>query len=417
MLAAASRRAGRPINRGKTDAAQDHKSSVDAAVPGAADRFWWDTELAGFGLKVTPAGGRVYVVQYRAGGRLRRYTIGRHGSPWTAEAARREALRLLGVIARGEDPAQHKAAAKAEPSFAEFAARYMAEHAELHKKPSTVRDNRSLLKCHLLPAFGRLRLSAVTPQLIERQQRKMAASPRRANYMRDVLAAMFARAAEWDLVPEGFNPARKVRKFKEKKGRDRFLSYEELARLGGALAAAEAAGWSPPAAIAGLRLLIFTGARKSEILSLTWSMVEFERALLRLPDSKTGEKVIYLSAPALQLLAELPRIAGNPYVLPGERSGRHLVNIGKTWRRVRHEADLDDVRLHDLRHSFAAIGAGAGLGLPVIGALLGHTETSTTARYAHLAADPVRAANEAIGRRIAAGLAGQSAEVVPLARG
>ena len=392
------------------------KNSIMSVALGEADRFLWDTDLAGFGLKVTPAGARVYVVQYRAARRLRRYTIGRHGSPWTPEAARREAARLLGIIARGDDPAQAKEAAKAEPTFAAFAERYMADHAALHKKPSTVKDQRSLLRCHLVPAFGRLRLSAITPQLIERLQRKMAATPRRANYARDVLAAMFTRAAEWELVPEGFNPARRVRKFKEPRGRERFLSHEELARLGIALGTAETAGWSPAAAIAGLRLLIFTGARKSEILGLHWRMVEFERALLRLPDSKTGEKVIYLSAPALQLLAELPRIAGNPHVLPGERSGRHLVNIEKTWRRVRHDAGLDDVRLHDLRHSFAAIGAGVGLGLPVIGALLGHTETSTTARYAHLAADPVRAANEAIGRRIAAALAGNdSGTIVPLA--
>jgi len=391
------------------------KNSIMSVAPGAADRFLWDTDLAGFGLKVTPAGARVYVVQYRSARRLRRYTIGRHGSPWTPEAARREAARLLGIIARGDDPAQAKEAAKVEPTFAAFAERYMADHAALHKKPSTVKDQRSLLRCHLVPAFGRLRLSAITPQLIERLQRKMAATPRRANYARDVLAAMFTRAAEWELVPEGFNPARRVRKFKEPRGRERFLSYEELARLGIALGTAETAGWSPAAAIAGLRLLIFTGARKSEILGLHWRMVEFERALLRLPDSKTGEKIIYLSAPALQLLAELPRIAGNPHVLPGERSGRHLVNIEKTWRRVRHDAGLDDVRLHDLRHSFAAIGAGAGLGLPVIGALLGHTETSTTARYAHLAADPVRAANEAIGRRIAAALAGNDGgTILPL---
>ena len=391
------------------------KNSIMSVAVGAADRFLWDTDLAGFGLKVTPAGARVYVVQYRAARRLRRYTIGRHGSPWTPEAARREAARLLGIIARGDDPAQAKEAAKVEPTFAAFAERYMADHAALHKKPSTVKDQRSLLRCHLVPAFGRLRLSAITPQLIERLQRKMAATPRRANYARDVLAAMFTRAAEWELVPEGFNPARRVRKFKEPRGRERFLSYEELARLGLALGTAETAGWSPAAAIAGLRLLIFTGARKSEILGLHWRMVEFERALLRLPDSKTGEKIIYLSAPALQLLAELPRIAGNPHVLPGERSGRHLVNIEKTWRRVRHDAGLDDVRLHDLRHSFAAIGAGVGLGLPVIGALLGHTETSTTARYAHLAADPVHAANEAIGRRIAAALAGNDGgTIVPL---
>lgn len=390
------------------------KSSVDSHEPGAADRFLWDTELAGFGVKVTPAGGRVYVLQYRLGGRLRRYTIGRHGSPWTAETARRDALRLLSAVGQGHDPAQQKQAAKAEPTFAEFAERYLAEHALLHKKPSTVRDNRSLLRCHLLPALGTLRLTAITPHAVERLHQKMAASPRRANYARDFLAAMFARAAEWGLVPEGFNPGRRVRKYKEGR-RARFLSQEELARLGIALAAAEQKGWSPPSAIAGLRLLIFTGARKSEILGLEWRMVEFERALLRLPDSKTGEKVIYLSAPALQLLAGLPRVAGNVYVLPGEKSGRPLVNIEKTWRRVRHEAGLDDVRIHDLRHSFAAIGAGAGLGLPVIGALLGHAEAATTARYAHLAADPVRAANEAIGRLIAAALAGHSAEIVPLA--
>jgi integrase len=391
------------------------KRSVDAIVPEAADRFLWDTELAGFGLKVTPAGARVYVLQYRAGGRLRRYTIGRHGSPWTAEAARNEALRLLGAIARGGDPGQQKHAAKAEPTFAQFAERYLAEHAVLHKKPSTVRDNRSLLRCHLLPALGTLRLSAISTETIERLHREMGARPRRANYARDILAAMFHRAAEWGVVPEGFNPARRVRKYREK-GRTRFLSQEELARLGSALAGAEQAGWSPPAAVAGLRLLIFTGARKSEILGLEWRMVEFERALLRLPDSKTGKKIIYLSAPALQLLAALPRIAGNPYVLPGEKSGQHLVNIEKTWRRVRRDAALEDVRIHDLRHSFAAIGAGAGLGLPLIGALLGHAEASTTERYSHLAADPVRAANEVIGRRLAAALAGAAGgEVVPLA--
>ena len=127
-------------------------------------------------------------------------------------------------IGHHDDPAQAKEAAKAEPTFAAFAERYMADHAALHKKPSTVKDQRSLLRCHLVPAFGRLRLSAITPQLIERLQRKMAATPRRANYARDVLAAMFTRAAEWELVPEGFNPARRVRKFKESRGRERFLS-------------------------------------------------------------------------------------------------------------------------------------------------------------------------------------------------
>src|SRR5262249_39836084 len=144
--------------------------------------------------------------------------------------------------------------------------------------------------------------------------------------------------------------------------------------------------------------------RKGEILGLQWRWVSFERSLLELPDSKTGSKVIYLNAPATALLAGLPRIDGNPYVLPGDRAGAHIVNIEKTWRRVRYAAGLDDVRIHDLRHSFAAVGASAGFSLPLIGALLGHAEAATTQRYAHLGNDPVRQANEAIGTRIAAAL-------------
>jgi integrase len=201
---------------------------------------------------------------------------------------------------------------------------------------------------------------------------------------------------------EGSNPCRNIEKFKEH-SRERLLSEVEIARLGEALGQAEAAG-SPPAAIAAIRLLILSGARKGEILGLQWRWVSFERSLIELPDSKTGSKVIYLNAPATALLAGLPRIDGNPYVLPGERVGAHIVSIEKTWRRVRHAAGLDEVRLHDLRHSFAAVGVSAGFSLPLIGGLLGHTEIATTQRYAHLGNDPVRRAKEAIGSRIAAAL-------------
>jgi integrase len=162
-----------------------------------------------------------------------------------------------------------------------------------------------------------------------------------------------------------------------------------------------------PAGVAALRLLIFTGARVSEILNLRWENVDFERGLLRIPDSKTGAKTIQLNAPALELLAKRYEGRGDSrWVIPGEVPGERLVNLGKIWRRVRKRAELEDVRLHDLRHSFASVGAAAGLSLPLIGALLGHRQASTTQRYAHLADDPVRNASELVGARIAAALDG-----------
>ena len=378
------------------------KRVVDAAAPGPTDSFLWDETVTGFGLKVTPAGAKVYVLQYRCKGRQRRYTIGRHGSPWTAEEARAEAVRLLAEVVRGNDPAEAKRAERGDVTFSAFSERYLREHADLHKKPRSAELDRWLLRTHILPAIGSRRLGQITRGDVARMHRSLASTPIGANRALGLTAAMLSLAEKWGLRPEGSNPCRHVEKFKER-GRERFLSEVELARLGEALGEAERAG-APPAAVAAIRLLIFTGARKSEVLELEWPWVDFERSMIRLPDSKTGAKVIYLSAPAMGLLASLPRIVDNRFVLPGERRGAHLVNVEKTWRRVRKAAGLEDVRLHDLRHSFAAVGASAGFSLPLIGALLGHTEISTTQRYAHLGNDPVRQANEAIGARIAAAM-------------
>jgi integrase len=198
---------------------------------------------------------------------------------------------------------------------------------------------------------------------------------------------------------------------------DRFLSEKEIARLANALNDEARASGSPYATMA-IKLLLLTGCRRGEILNLRWEHVDFERQCLRLPDSKTGAKVVYLNAPALALLQELPPVKGNPHVLAGATNGGPLIGIDKIWYRVRTNAGIADVRLHDLRHSFASVGAIGGFSLPIIGALLGHKHAATTARYAHLSADPVRAANEAVGARIAAAMAKQDgeAEIVPLAR-
>ena len=315
-------------------------------------------------------------------------------------------MRLLGEVVRGDDPVDLKRAERSDVTFAAFADRYLREHADLHKKPRSAELDRWLLRTHILPAIGSRRLGDVSRSDVARLHRNLARTPIAANRVLGLTAAMMTLAERWGLRQEGGNPCRNIEKFKER-SRERFLSEAEIARLGEALGEAEADG-APPAAVAALRLLILTGARKGEILGLQWRWVSFERSLLELPDSKTGAKVIYLNAPAAALLAGLPRIDGNPYVLPGDRAASHLVNIEKTWRRVRHAAGLDDVRLHDLRHSFAAVGASAGFSLPLLGALLGHAEVATTQRYAHLANDPVRQANEAIGARIVAALGWRS---------
>ncbi len=394
------------------------KRAVDAAKPAKRDWFLWDTDVKGFGLKVTPNGNRVYVLQYRFNRWLRRYTIGKHGSPWTPDEARTEAERLLGMVAERVDPAELKAADKAAMSIAELCDLYLAEGVAT-KKGTTLAMDRSRIERHVKPLLGRLPVGAVTRTDIARFMQDVAAGKTArdektgfrgrsivkggkgvATRTVGMLGAIFAFAVDRGLRPN--NPVRGVRRFTDGKG-ERFLSPAELARLGETLAAAEREGESP-SAVAAIRLLALTGGRKNEILSLRWEYVDFERACLRLPDSKTGAKVVPLGAPALELLASLPRMEGCPYVLPSNTGEGHFVGLQKVWARLRERAGLLGVRLHDLRHSFGAVGAGGGDSLLVIGALLGHRDQKATQRYAHLSDSPIKAAANRIAGEIAAAM-------------
>ena len=240
---------------------------------------------------------------------------------------------------------------------------------------------------------------------------------------------MYAFAGRVGIVAGGVNPARRIETFKEYR-RERFLTGEELVRLGAAIREAEAKGipWDvdeakPNAkhlpksknrftkiglsAAAAIRLLLFTGCRLREILHLRWDQVDLERVLLFLADCKTGRKTVILNAPALAVLTSLDRLGS--YVVPGADPERPRADLKRPWEAVAKRAELRGVRLHDLRHTYASFGAGGGLGLPIIGKLLGHTQASTTQRYAHLDADPLRRASEVIGGRIAAALEGKPA--------
>ncbi len=231
-----------------------------------------------------------------------------------------------------------------------------------------------------------------------------------------MLSKFFGWAEKHGLRPDGSNPCRHVEKYREGR-RERFLSQAELARLGDALREAEQDKSCSPWVVAAIRLLTLTGARRNEILTLRWEHVSKEHGCLMLPDSKTGRKAVRLNPPALDVLQAIPRLEGNPYVICGEKAGQHLVNLEKPWRRIRAAAKLDDVRLHDLRHSFASVAASGGQSLVVIGKMLGHSQPATTARYAHLADDPVKAASDAVGRHIAAAMdGGRRGEIVDLPR-
>jgi integrase len=396
----------------------------DLAANANAEVVLWDQEVRGFGIRARVGGAKTYILHYRAGtGRgapLRKLTIGKHGSPWTPDMARTEAKRLLGLIASGEDPAERRADERKALAVSELCDLYLAEGAT-HKKPSTLKADRGRIVHHIKPLLGRRRVDKITRGDVERMlvdvKTGKTSAPRPKEGKRRpgsivtggsgvsaqcvaLMGTLLAFAVTRGLRPD--NPAHGVKKPPVRK-MERFLSEDEIARLAIALDA-EANRTGNPYPAAAIKLLLLTGGRRGEIIGLQWQHVDFERRCLRLPDSKTGAKVIYLNAPALEVLAGLPRMSTNSHVVPGKREGAPLVGIDKVWFRVRAAAGLQDVRLHDLRHSFASMGVAGGLSLPVIGALLGHKHAATTARYAHLSADPLRAANDVVGTRITAAM-------------
>ncbi len=418
------------------------KRRVDGLAAADREYFAWDRDLKGFGLRVQPTGEKSYVVKYRAGsGRnapTRRVTLGPVGK-LTPKEARRLAKLTLGSVAHGLDPAALKAAERRAATLKELAELFLSEHVEAKRKPATAAHYRDILERIVLPELGTRQGEKVTTPDLARLHVRMKRRPYQANRMLAVVGSLYAFAGKRKLVPAGFNPARGIDKYPEK-GRERFLTGDELGKLGDAIREAESVGlpWVvdekkptarhlpkekkrrtviDPFAAAAIRLLILTGARLREILKLEWQHVDLERGLLLLPDSKTGAKSIILNTPALAVLAGLQHVGA--YVIAGQSAGtaadKPRADLNRPWRAIAKRAGLAGLRIHDLRHTHASFGAGAGLGLPIIGKLLGHARASTTQRYAHLDTDPLRRASDHIGARLAAALGEPNANSAPAA--
>jgi integrase len=358
------------------------------------------------------------VLKTRVNGRQRWFTIGEHGSPWTPDTARKQAVTLLGDLHRGIDLSALRSGSRAKPTIADLCERYLSEHANQHKRPSSAAEDGRNINNHVLPLLGSKLVAEVSRTDIDAFKRAIrdgktapkngkgprsgfrggatvSGGPGAANRCLALLSKMFNLAERWGMRPENSNPVRHVEKYRENKV-ERYLNGDELERLSAVLAEAEATGSENPFAVAAIRLLLCTGARLGEILTLRWDYVDLDRGLITLPDSKTGRKPIYLNSLAVEVLSAVPRVEGNPFVIVGDKPGSHLVNLRKPWYRLREQAGIKDARIHDLRHTFASIGVSAGLPLPLAGKLLGHRKSVTTERYAHLADDPVRAGNELI---------------------
>ena len=379
------------------------RRTVEALPSGEREVVFWDHELSGFGVRVYPSGTKVYLVQTRSGGKSRRITIGRHGV-LTAEQARRKAAQLIARIKAGEEPARPQSPPDAGPTISEVAERYMREHVAVRCKPYTARTCRSTLDRYLLPAFGARPLGSIGREEVAALQYRLHKTPTMANRVVDLLSRLFNMAEAWGVAPDGGNPCRFVQKYKERSC-ERFLSEEEFGRLGRVLDELAAEGKVSANAVAAIRLLMLTGCRRGEIVTLRWEDVDLEAGELHLRDAKTGPRQVALSPAAVRVLSTIPRHADNPWVIAGRKPGTRLGNLNTSWLAIRARAGLEDVRLHDLRHSFASRALALGESLSMIGKLLGHQKVQTTARYAHLAQDSVKASAARVAESLRADMA------------
>lgn len=376
-------------------------------VPEVGYKITWDEQLAGFGVQVSCQGGRAFVIQYTLFGRERRYTIGRWPI-WTAEAAREKALDLKRGLLQGEDPHDVRNSNRQAKRFADLSVEYL-KHGQTYKRASSLYNERQMLEGILLPRWGQLQLKAISRRDVEQLHAELQATPYKANRVLAMLSTMFNLGQNWGWCEA--NPVKGVKRYHEEP-REVWLQTEELAQLHQALD-----DYEDQSAANALRLIILTGARKSEVLRADWTMFDLVRGVWTKPSHHTKQKKVEhvpLSREAVKVLQKMrPRKEGP--LFPGKKREKSRVSLRRPWAQVCRVAGLTQavtvkgrrrtttrhkprVRVHDLRHTFASYLVSDGVGLRVVGKLLGHSQAQTTERYAHVLDEPLRAATNRFGK-------------------
>lgn len=385
------------------------KTFIDSVKPTHIDEFYWDTQIKGFGLKVTPKGKKVFIYQSRVAGETKtiRPPIGvyadkvEHKSKvrtLTVTVAREIAEIYRGKMNSGIDPRRKTSQENDDTSL--LVNDLLDEFSDSHLKrlkPRTYSVSKSYVENDIKPYFKGLKIDEVSKRHISVLHSQEASQPCRANHIYAILSKFLNWCEDNDYRQSGANPCRHVKKYKIP-SRERYLTEVENKRLTHVLDDALIDGSESIYVISAIKLLRLTGARRNEILSVKWKWVDLDNRVINLPDSKTGKKQIFLSEQAMGVLLAIPKVPENEHVVVGKKVGHHLVNIQKPWSRIRRLADLDDVRIHDLRHSFASLAVSNGMSLHIVGKLLGHRQASTTYKYSHLAPNTLADASNVIGK-------------------
>src|SRR5208282_418808 len=387
------------------------KTIKSLKAPETGNRIFYDDQVGGFGARLTASGAISFILTYWTGGRQRRHTIGRHPE-LNATAAREEAIQLRDSIRRGGDPLGDKEQRRAAPTVADLFEDFMERHAKIYLRPNSIRCYEVMGRKIIVPKMGNIKVADLRRRDIEELHQSLKDTPYHANRTRALLSKMMSVAKRWEWRND--NPCEGIPKFPEEK-RDRWLSTEEIERL------CDALDKHPNQSAANaIRLLLLTGARRGEVLTATWKDFNLVLGVWTKPSHYTKQKRtehVPLSPPALQLVVSMKERSGeSEYLFPGAIAGKPLQEIKQVWSAVCKQANLKSVRLHDLRHTYASHLVSSGMSLPIVGRLLGHTQPQTTARYAHLADDPLRQATNRFASIVAAARSRKRADVVPLHR-
>ncbi len=355
----------------------------------------WDQgsgNVSGFCVQVYPSGKKTYYYVYRTKGdrKKKRITLGTHGQI-TCEKAREDAQRYAGDVAHRVDPVvkeREKAEQKKEEDpkdllFKDFLPIFIEKHCKVYYKKTTLEKDNSQIKLRILPFFGEKALCSITKKDILTFKDSLAQKQATYNRCVDLLSCAFNKAILWDYLPNGINPCHSIAKYKANK-KERFLNNSELTQLTATLEKQQEWSLESSYVLGAIQMLAYTGCRKSEILTLKWADVQLDQNCIHLKDSKTGEKIVPLNSLSKAVLESMEHQPDNPYVFCGRKPGKHLTDPKKRWFKIRKMLSIEDVRMHDLRHTFASMAIKSGLGLYQVSKLLGHRNIQTTMRYAHI---------------------------------